>query len=191
MKPLYSLTHLHQTDVELFTDVVNDIHKESLKWSNVLVDLQKRFAESDGEFLDPEWLIKENCRVRFNNLPEQDFRNRMSFPTNDDVGKFVQIKGKMTMWEFYTWNPMLIFRPFIKGTVLRTTQPKFLQYKTVYICGRCKSSITIEGDYGKYYIVTPPNKCPNGCKGRPYTDTTNTVNENFVTYQEIKIMVRV
>ncbi|KAG4069751.1 hypothetical protein HA402_003192 [Bradysia odoriphaga] len=161
-----NLTHLHQTNPQLFTDVVNDIHKESLKWSNVVVDLQKRFAETDEEFLEQDWLIKENCRVRFNNLPEHDFRNRLSFPTNDDVGKFVQIRG----------------------TVLRTTQPKFLEYKTVYICGRCKNTITIEGDYGKYYIVAPPNKCPNGCTGRPYSDTTNAVNKNFITYQEIKIM---
>ncbi|XP_037039229.1 probable DNA helicase MCM9 isoform X2 [Bradysia coprophila] len=161
-----NLTHLHQTNPELFTDVVNDIHKESLKWSDVVVDLQKRFAETDEEFLEQDWLIKENCRVRFNNLPEHDFRNRLSFPSNDDVGKFVQIRG----------------------TVLRTTQPKFLEYKTVYICGRCKNTITIEGDYGKYYIVAPPNKCPNGCTGRPYSDTTNAVNKNFITYQEIKIM---
>lgn len=58
-----------------------------------MLDLQKRFGEND-EFLEPDWLVKENCRVRFNNLPEQDIRNRLTFPTNDDVGKFVQIKGK-------------------------------------------------------------------------------------------------
>lgn len=85
---------MHQIKPELFTDVLNDVHKESLKWSNVLFDMQKQIAEAD-EFLEPNWLIKEHCRVRFYNLPEHDFRNRMTFPTNDDVGKFVQIKGKI------------------------------------------------------------------------------------------------
>lgn len=69
------------------------MHKESLKWSNVLLDLQKQFGETD-EFLDPNWEIKVNGRVRFINLPEQDIRNRLTFPTHEDVGKFVQIKGK-------------------------------------------------------------------------------------------------
>ncbi|KAJ6633293.1 DNA helicase MCM9 [Pseudolycoriella hygida] len=162
---LVSLSHLHQTDPSLFTDVINDVHKASIKWSDVLLDLQKRFAETDS-FLDPNWEIKVNGRVRFYNLPEQDIRNRLTFPTDDDIGKFVQVKG----------------------TVLRATQPKFLQYKTDFICGHCKSSITIEGEYAKNYVIVPPNSCINGCKGRPYLDETNVVNENFITYQEIKVM---
>lgn len=74
--------------------------------------------------------------------------------------------------------------------MIRITQPTFLEYKTDFICGHCKSEITIEGEYARNYVINPPNSCPNGCKGRPYTDTTNIVNENFITYQEIKIMVR-
>lgn len=90
---LCSLTHLHQSNPELFTDVINDVHKESSKWSTILFDLQKRFAENDN-FLDPNWEIKVNGRVRFINLPELDVRNRLTFPTNDDLRKFVQIKGR-------------------------------------------------------------------------------------------------
>lgn len=79
---------------------------------------------------------------------------------------------------------------FTSGTVLRATQPKFLEYKTDYICGHCKITITVEGEYAKNYAAVPPGSCPNGCKGMPYSDETNVVNENFITYQEIKIMVR-
>lgn len=74
--------------------------------------------------------------------------------------------------------------------MLRTTQPKFLEYKTDYICGHCKATTTVEGEYGKYYVAPAPSQCPNGCKGRPYSDTSNVVNDNFITYQEIKVMVR-
>lgn len=58
-----------------------------------MLDLQKRFAEND-DFLEPDWEIKINGRVRFINLPEQDIRNRPTFPTNNDLRKFVQIKGR-------------------------------------------------------------------------------------------------
>ncbi len=88
----------------------------------------------------------------------------------------------MWMWKWF-------FFIITSGTVLRATQAKFLEYKTDYICGHCKATITIEGEYGKHYVAAAPSKCPNGCKGRPYSDTTNIVNENFITYQEIKIMV--
>lgn len=75
------------------------------------------------------------------------------------------------------------------GTVLRTTQPKFLECKMDYFCRHCQSKITVEGEYGLNYVADPPSSCPNSCKGRPYSDSTNVVNENFITYQEIKIMV--
>lgn len=80
---------------------------------------------------------------------------------------------------------------FIKGTVLRTTEPKFLQCKTKFFCASCHNEIIVEGDYGKYYVVEPPKQCPNGCNGRPQTDENNIVNDHFITYQEIRIMVRV
>lgn len=57
-----------------------------------MLDLQNRFAVMEN-FLEPDWEIKENGRIRFTNLPEQDIRNRLTFPTIDDLGKFVQIKG--------------------------------------------------------------------------------------------------
>lgn len=93
-----SLTHLYGANSELFIDVVNDIHRESVKWSSVLVDLQKQFAESNSELINSSWFIKENARIRFVKLPENNSHNRLFFPTNDDVGKFVQVKGKKLCW---------------------------------------------------------------------------------------------
>lgn len=62
---------------------------------------------------------------------------------------------------------------------------------TLYVIyGHCNHSITVVGEYGKYYIAAAPKECPNGCKGKPYAYTTNISNLNFSTYQEIKIMVR-
>lgn len=90
---LFSLAHLQQANPQLFTDVINNVHEQTLKWSNVLLDLQKRFAEAEN-FLEPGWEIKVSARIRFTNLPENDIRNRSTFPTNDDTGRFVQIKGK-------------------------------------------------------------------------------------------------
>lgn len=184
-----SLTHLHHTNPALFDEVLNDVHNASVKWSNVLLDLQKRFAETD-EFLDPHWEIKVNGRVRFINLPEQDPRNRSVFPVGVDVGKFVQIKGKHIDSLDVCKQFSSMKQNLNSGTVLRATQPKFLEYKINYVCKHCKATIVVEGEYAKYYVVVPPNGCPNACKGTPYSDTTNVDNENFITYQEIKIMVR-
>lgn len=76
-----------------------------------MLDLQKQFAETD-EFLDPNWEIKVNARVRFINLPEQDIRNCLTFPTLDDVGKFVQIKGKVDRISIMNlkWKKIVYFR---------------------------------------------------------------------------------
>lgn len=87
-----SLTHLHPVHPSLFTDVINNVHEESLKWSNFLLEMQKQFAETDS-FLEPDYDIKVDARVHFVNLPEQDIRNRSTFPTNDNTGEFVQVKG--------------------------------------------------------------------------------------------------
>lgn len=36
---ILSLTHLQQTNQPLFTDVIKNVHQESDKWSNVLLEM--------------------------------------------------------------------------------------------------------------------------------------------------------
>lgn len=48
--------------------------------------------EGGNIFLDPNFQIKENCHVRFLNLPA-DLSLKQSFPSNCDINKFIQIKG--------------------------------------------------------------------------------------------------
>lgn len=102
-------------------------------------------------FLEPGFQIKQNCHVRFVNMPVKptEVVKKMPFPSNDNVGQFMQVKG----------------------SVIRMTQTRFLEFKREYVCSRCKKEFVIEAEYEKSYVFDPPRTCPvaaeTGCKGIP------------------------
>lgn len=75
----------------------------------------------------------------------------------------------------------------ILGTVIRMSQPKILEYKKEYVCRQCKTTKTIEGEFVKMFIIEPPKKCEQMCKGIPYQKTEELQIKNCKDYQEIRI----
>lgn len=130
-----------------------------------IVECEKRF------YLDPNYQIKENCHVRFVQLPQDDKNpKRLEFPGHDSVGSFVEVKGN----------------------VVRMTQAKLLECKRDYICGRCKRITTVEAEYVQMFVIEPPKCCSNPegtCKGLPYQKIAHPLPEHCIDFQEIRIQV--
>lgn len=164
-----SLCHLQQTDFNLFEAILLDAHTEKQKWENSLLMVQKSIASENDAFLDPDYRIKLQCHVRFVNFPPPDSRYKPTFPNNEQIRKFVEVKGN----------------------VVRMTQVKLLELKREYICSKCKTLIIIEAEYIKLYIFEVPRHCSNAlCKGTMYRKNAEPIPKYCVDYQEIKIQVR-
>jgi len=88
----FSLTHLQRTNVNLFNNLLLKPWEEYKKWNKCLLEMQKKLIEGNM-FLEDGYQIKTNCHVRFINMPLIDPKLKVIFPSNDNIGQFVQIKG--------------------------------------------------------------------------------------------------
>lgn len=139
---------------------------------------QKLLLEGN-KFLDAYYQIKLNCHVRFIRLPKQsngsacgggNLSRTFAFPTHDQVGNFVQVKGN----------------------VVRMTQAKLLECRREYVCGRCKRSVMVEAEYSKMYVIEAPRSCSNPegkCKGAPYQRSAQPDAAHCIDFQEIRLQV--
>lgn len=128
-----------------------------------------------NDFLDPDYQIKKNCHVRFVRLPPPSVgavAAPSAYPTNDQAGRFVQVRG----------------------SVVRMTQAKLLEFRREYVCSRCKRSVLAVADYARMYAIEPPTGgCPGaataagggGCTGTLYQRSAQLVAEHCVDVQEI------
>ncbi|VEN59871.1 unnamed protein product [Callosobruchus maculatus] len=89
---------------------------------------------------------------------------RFIFPCSSDADKFLQISG----------------------TVMRVTAAKLLEYQRTYICVKCKTSVLVQAEYDKNYVIKQPKKCLS-CFGSNLVNFGELHNENCKDYQEIKI----
>lgn len=168
--PLFaSLTILQNTNFNLYTALLTNTDTESQKWDQSLLNVQIALLEGNI-FLDAGYQIKEHCHVRFTNLPTTDAGYRTLFPSDEQAGQFVQIKGN----------------------VVRMTQAKLLEYKRDYVCGRCHQTTTIEGAYNKFYIIESPRSCATKtgeahCRGVPRPKLAQLNASYCKDFQEIRV----
>uniref|UniRef100_A0AAG5CY52 DNA helicase MCM9 n=1 Tax=Anopheles atroparvus TaxID=41427 RepID=A0AAG5CY52_ANOAO len=164
-----NLTHLKRKQSELFARILRNTEAEVAKWNECLLRAQKSLIEGNL-FLEPGFQIKQNCHVRFVNLPLTPAElRRAAYPSNDNVGQFLQVKG----------------------SVIRMTSSRFLEYKREYCCTRCKRKVLFEAEYSKSYVFDPPGPCPGaretGCRGQLQPVSVQPQPEHCRDYQEIRI----
>ncbi|XP_035899876.1 DNA helicase MCM9-like isoform X2 [Anopheles stephensi] len=163
------LTHLQRKAPQLFARIFHDTEAELVRWNDCLLRAQKSLIEGNL-FLEPGFQIKQNCHVRFVNVPVSPAELRKTaYPNNESVGQFLQVKG----------------------SVIRMTSSRFLEYKREYACTRCKQKVLIEAEYSKSYVFEPPGPCPNareaGCRGQLQPVSAQPQPELCRDYQEIRI----
>uniref|UniRef100_A0A182T8M1 DNA helicase MCM9 n=1 Tax=Anopheles maculatus TaxID=74869 RepID=A0A182T8M1_9DIPT len=164
-----SLTHLQRKAPQLFARIFQDTEVELARWNDCLLRAQKSLIEGNL-FLEPGFQIKQNCHVRFVNVPVSPAELRKTaYPNNESVGQFLQVKG----------------------SVIRMTSSRFLEYKREYACTRCKQKVLIEAEYSKSYVFEPPGPCPSareaGCRGQLQPVSAQPQPEHCRDYQEIRI----
>ncbi|XP_001659014.2 probable DNA helicase MCM9 [Aedes aegypti] len=165
-----NLAHLQRKQPALYNSLLRNYRSEWIKWNTCLLNAQKSLVEGNM-FLEPGFQIKQNCHVRFVNMPQTvaEAVRKVAFPNNDNVGQFVQVKG----------------------SVIRMTQARFLEFKKEYTCSRCKNDFTLEAQYEKSYVFDPPRACPlageTGCKGTPHQKSAQPQPDHCRDYQEIRI----
>ncbi|XP_062565560.1 DNA helicase MCM9-like [Armigeres subalbatus] len=165
-----NLTHLQRKQTALYNALLRNYRSELIKWDSCLLNAQKSLVEGNM-FLEPGFQIKQNCHVRFVNMPQTvaEAVRKVAFPNNDNVGQFLQVKG----------------------SVIRMTQARFLEFKREYICSRCKKDFVLEAKYEKSYVFDPPRACPlaseTGCKGVPHQKSAQPQPDHCRDYQEIRI----
>ncbi|XP_019535784.3 DNA helicase MCM9 [Aedes albopictus] len=165
-----NLSHLQRKQPSLYNALIRNYRSEWIKWNTCLLNAQKSLVEGNM-FLEPGFQIKQNCHVRFVNMPQTvaEAVRKVAFPNNDNVGQFVQVKG----------------------SVIRMTQARFLEFKREYTCSRCKNDFVLEAQYEKSYVFDPPRACPmageTGCKGAPHQKSAQPQPDYCRDYQEIRI----
>ncbi|KAK4881303.1 hypothetical protein RN001_004622 [Aquatica leii] len=112
-------------------------------------------------------VFKRNVHARVYGLPACPELHRTVFPRNEDLASFLQITG----------------------TVVKTRDPKMLQYQMMYRCSKCKHTQMIKANYDLRYVIIPPKKCVNReiCQGKNFVSVGDLDVENCKDYQEIKI----
>jgi len=125
----------------------------------------------NGEIPDLAWppTKKPKFHVRITNLPVNQDSTKGSLPRSCDIGRFV----------------------CVRGTVIRTGQPKMLEWKRVYKCALCHNEFEKEADLTAQDPFPYPVRCESGmtpaCTGRKFTLVQQTGDVDCHDYQEIKI----
>lgn len=98
-------------------------------------------------------------------LPDQ--LHLQSFPNNDLVGHFIQLKAR----------------------VVRITEPKLCEKRREYVCSKCANEIIVDAEYVRSYIFDPPRQCDQ-CKGKIHQLSSGPKAAYCSDYQEIRVQVR-
>ncbi|XP_058061094.1 DNA helicase MCM9-like [Anopheles bellator] len=165
-----NLTHLQRKQPDLYARLLQTTDTEMLRWNECLLRAQESLIDGNL-FLETGFKVKQNCHTRFVNMPlvSSGESKLPSYPNTDNVGQFVQVKG----------------------TVIRMTSSRCLEYKRWYICTRCKRKVLAEAEYGRLYVFDKPGPCPaareSGCRGYLQAVSAQPQPENYRDYQEIRI----
>lgn len=196
----HSLTSLQRHQPQLFAALLADPHGQLPSWNVALLAAQKQLLEGNA-FLDANYQVKENCHVRFVQLPgttttplntaddggsstgphlQHQQQTTSVFPNHEQVGRFVQVKGN----------------------VVRMTQAKLLECRREYRCNKCTTMRLVEAAYEKMYVIEAPRGCRGsassaaegggaGCRGTMYPLSAQPAPEHCMDFQEIRIQVGV
>ena len=122
---------------------------------------------------NPGLMPPKKVHVRIYCLPDNCVSHE--FPTAKDVGIFT----------------------CIRGTVVRTTSAKLLEFSRQYKCSKCKQFFYVDSSHENYHSFPKAMKpCPNLCQSgqmKPASegsDADPTSFSKYRDYQEIKIQVR-
>lgn len=166
----FSLSKLQQHNFDWFQAILVDVHHELPKWDAALFAAQKSVASEDEGFLEIGYQIKVNCHVRFVRIPPPDARFKLPFPNHDQIGLFCEVKG----------------------TVVRMTQVRLLEFKREFICTKCHSTCEISADYSLMYRFDVPKSCAKpDCKGSLHQKHVDPLPQHCVNFQELKIQVKI
>lgn len=165
----YSFVLLLEAHPKLCEAILANSSKYLPIFDTALVQAAKQLQASLEEEGCSNYLFaKENIHFRVMGLPHCPEVHRSTMPRLKDHGKFL----------------------CIQGTVIRTTQPRILEYQKKFKCNKCGHEFIVKADYDQYYILKTPPQCPSPsakCKSiafQPVEKMTPTYRKD---YQEIKL----
>lgn len=77
----------------------------------------------------------------------------------------------------------------IQGTVIKSSQPKILEYQKEYACSKCNFEFLVSADYDQYYSLKLPTSCPSPkrCKNTKFQPVNKGIPQHRKDYQEVKV----
>lgn len=135
-------------------------------FDTALVDASKRLYMSLEDEVQVNLVLKKNIHFRVVGVPHCPEVHRSTMPRLKDYGKFL----------------------CINGTVIKTSQPRVLEYQKEFRCSKCGHEFMVKADYDQFYTIKAPPQCPSSksCKSTNYQP----VEKSPVfrkDYQEIKL----
>nr|XP_047132529.1 DNA helicase MCM9 [Hydra vulgaris] len=138
-------------------------------FDSAVCSVQLQVMSKYGTLNKTSMSIKNNCHIRVTNLPICPELSRDHLPKCEDVGSFLSVKG----------------------TVIRCTLTKLLEYQRQYICNKCHHVFDLSAEFEQNYTIPLPTLCPSpeSCNSKKFTALTKT--KKCKDYQEIKIQEQV
>lgn len=136
-------------------------------YDTALGEAAKQLFTLAGEEKQNTLTLKENIHFRVTGLPHCPEVHRSTMPRLKDYGKFL----------------------CIQGTVIKTAQPRVLEYQKEFKCNKCGHNFIIKADYDQYYSIKTPPQCPNPktCKSTSFQPVEKLIPVFRRDYQEIKL----
>lgn len=170
---------LLESDINLGTELLHSPETALTKIKNDVITIQ-------GD-MKTVGCVKKNISIRVRELPTINANNANSYPNSKCVGYFIQLKG-LSGYQNCFYISFINF-DFL-GLVMKTYESKYLEFKRTFKCYKCKTLITIQSDYDKYYMIVLPKKCTaEKCKSSTFECIDQYNPTNCQKVQEIKIQV--
>ena len=95
---------------------------------------------------------------------------------------------------YSTQNVINYFLFLSKGTVIRCSLSKLLEYERQFMCNKCRHVFTVEVEFEQHYNIPTPTVCPSadGCNSFKFTEMKDHKGPSKCKdYQELKIQEQV
>eukprot|EP01122_Echinamoeba_exundans_P014512 TRINITY_DN6592_c0_g1_i2.p1 TRINITY_DN6592_c0_g1~~TRINITY_DN6592_c0_g1_i2.p1 ORF type:complete len:977 (-),score=193.20 TRINITY_DN6592_c0_g1_i2:412-3177(-) len=129
--------------------------------------LQDRFIQHNPDKERPLYK-KHKIRIRIDRIPYTVEMQKKTLPRSSDIGRLVTFRG----------------------TVVRTTTPKMVEFKRRYFCSKCGNSFDVEADVESSNMYPKPVACAatQDCPGREFQLLDlDPRDQDHRDYQEIKV----
>ncbi|KAF5300798.1 hypothetical protein FQR65_LT09101 [Abscondita terminalis] len=164
-----SFVELFENDTSLGNKLLKEPETAFIDLDNWVLHIEDLVFQKSPE--KDKLLFKQNLHARIYGLSAHPELHRTVFPRNKDINSFLQITG----------------------TVVKTKDPRMLEYQRAYCCSKCKDVQMINANYSEKYIIEAPRQCSNSesCPGKNFISLGGLSVENCKDYQEIKIQEKV